>query len=243
MQAQGQVIQRKSSAWLMWIVAGLLCITSLGLGWYALNTMPVDPGDHRFTQPYEYYLYIPKAYMDERSWPVFVGIHGSGGSGLDCWNSWQSFADKEGFVLVCPSLADAGGGWYQEDGEWKVNAILSQVRGEYNLDGRLYLAGFSAGAQFVQGYAFRYSQSVKGVAVLSPGNYYTPTMSAWGIPFLVVTGEREIPRRLDAAQQLVSLLEQNNFTVAYHLLPGVGHTLTNEARKLTIELFREVNGK
>jgi len=243
MQNETQETHRKSYAWLMWTVAGLLCISFLALGVYALNRMPADPAKHRYTQPYEYYLYVPRAYTAGHSWPVFVGIHGSSGSGIHCWSWWQSFADKEGFILICPTLTEAGGGWHQSDGERKVSAIISQVRSEYNLEGRLFLAGFSAGAQLVQGYAFRYPQSVKGVAVLSPGYAFSSTMSARDIPFLVVIGDQELPRRLEAARQLVFLLEQNNFDVEYQLLPGVGHTLTNEARKLTIDFFREVNGK
>lgn len=215
----------------------------MALGVYTAYTLSANPTKHRYTQPYEYYLYVPRAYTAERSWPVFVGIHGSSGSGLHCWYWWQSFADKEDFILICPTLTEAVGGWSQSDGERKVSAIISQVRSEYNLEERLFLAGFSAGAQLVQGYTFRYPQSVKGVAVLSPGYAFSSTISARDIPFLVVIGDREIPRRLEAAQKLVSLLQQNNFDVEYHLLPGVGHTLTDEARKLTIDFFREVNGK
>ena len=238
-----QALRTKWYRWFMWSLVGILAIFCLALGTYAIYTMPADPAEHRYSQPYEYYLYVPRAYTAERSWPVFVGIHGSSGTGLHCWYWWQSFADKEGFILICPTLTEAGGGWHQTDGERKVNSIISQVSSEYNLEERLFLAGFSAGAQFVQCYTFHYPQLVKGVAVLSPGNYCRPDTSAWGIPFLVVIGDRELPRRLEAAGQLVSLLEQNNFDVEYHLLPGVGHTLTNKARKLTIEHFRKVNGK
>ena len=238
-----QALQTKSYRWLVWSLAGILAISCLVLGVYALNTIPSDPAEHLYTQPSEYYLYVLRAYTAEHSWPVFVGIHGSSGTGLHCWYWWQSFADKEGVILICPTLTEAGSGWHQSDGEHKVSAIISQVRNEYNLEERLFLAGFSAGAQFVQGYAFRYPHSVKGVAVLSPGYSFSSTMGARDIPFMVVIGDREIPRRLEAAQRLVSLLEQNNFKVEYHLLPGVGHTLTTEARNLTIEFFREVNGK
>ena len=237
------MLRTKSYRWLIWSLAGILAISALALGVYALNTMPADPAEHLYTQPYEYYLYVPRAYTAERSWPVFVGIHGSKGTGLHCWYWWQSFADKEGFILICPTLTESGGGWYQSDGERKVNAIISQVRSEYNLEGRLFLAGFSAGAQFVQCYTFHYPQLVKGTAVISPGNYCGPTTSARDIPFLVVIGDQELPRRLETAGQLVSLLEQNHVEVEYHLLPGVGHTLTDEARKLTIEHFRKVNGQ
>ncbi len=209
-------------AWVMWLLAGLLAILCVSGGVYAVNTMPANAADHRFTSPYEYYLYVPRAYTSDHAWPVFIGVHGSGGSGLDCWNWWQPYAEKEGFILICPSIADSGGGWYQDAGETKLFAVINQVGAQYRLESRYFLAGFSAGGQFVQGYAFHYPQSVKGVAVLSPGNYYLPTTSAWGIPFLVVIGERDIARRLEATREFVSILEQNNFNVEYHLLPGVG---------------------
>ena len=236
-----QALRTKSYRWLVWSLAGVFVISCLALVVYALNAIPTDPAEHHYTQPYEYYLYVPRTYTAERSWPVFVGIHGSSGSGIHCWYWWQSFADKEGFILICPTLTEAGGGWHQSDGERKVSAVISQVGSEYSLEEHLYLAGFSAGAQLVQGYAFRNPHSVKGVAVLSPGYAFSSTLNAQDIPFLVITGDRETPRRLAATQRLVSLLEQNNFDVEYHLLHGVGHTLTNEARKLTIEHFRKVN--
>ena len=236
-----QALRTKSYRWLIWFLAGIVAISCLGIVVYLRNTMTADPTEHRYTQPYEYYLYVPRKYTAERSWPVFVGIHGSSGTGLHCWYWWQAFADKDGFILICPTLTDATGGWYQSDSEQKVSAIVSQVRSEYSLEERFYLAGFSKGAQLVQGYAFRYHQSVKGVAILSPGYAFSSTMNAQGISFLVVTGDRETPRRLETAQQIVSLLEQNNFNVEYHLLPGVGHTLTDETMKLTIEHFRKLN--
>jgi phospholipase/carboxylesterase len=243
MLVEVQAPQTRPYRWLLWSLVGLLATLGVVLGVYIAYTLSADPTKHRYTQPYEYYLYVPRAYTAERSWPVLVGIHGSSGSGLHCWYWWQSFADKEGFILICPTLTEAGGGWSQSDGERKVSVIISQVRSEYNLEERLFLAGFSAGAQLVQGYTFRYPHSVKGVAVLSPGYAFSSTMGARDIPFMIVIGDREISRRLEAAQKLVSLLEQNNFEVEYHLLPGVGHTLTDEARKLTIDFFREVNGK
>ena len=227
----------------MWSLAGLLAIFCLVLGFYAANAILANPDEHLRTQPYEYYLYVPKAYTADRSWPVFVGIHGSSSDGRDCWEWWHSYADKAGFILICPTLSNAEGGWYQGEGEEKVNAILLQVGSEYRLELRIFLAGFSAGGKFAQCYTFHYPEMVKGVAVLSAGSYCIPVDSARDIPFLVVLGDREAGRRLDAAQEFVSTLEQNDFNVEYHLLSGVGHTITNETRNLTISFFQELNEK
>ncbi len=222
---------------------GLIGVFLLALGMYVIYVLPADPAKHIYSQPHEYYLYVPRSYTAERSWPVFVGIHGSSGSGLHCWYWWQAFAEQESYILICPTLTEGGTGWHQSEGERKVSAVVSQVRSEYNLEDTIFLAGFSAGAQLVQGYAFRNPQSVKGVAVLSPGYAFSSTMDARDIPFLVVTGDQESPRRLEVFDQIVALLEQNDFEVENHLLPGVGHTVTDETMKLTIDFFRKVNGR
>ncbi len=238
-----QAPQTGSNRRLVWAMLGLTFILLLVLGIFVFYNLHVDPTKYRYSQPYEYYLYVPRAYTAERSWPVFVGIHGSSGTGLHCWAWWQPFAEKEGFILICPTLSETGAGWKQSEGEQKVSAVISQVRSKYNLEDRLFLAGFSAGAQLVQGFTFRNPGSVKGVAVLSPGYAFSSTMNARDIPFLIVTGDQESPRRMEVAKKLVSLLEQNDFDVEYHLLPGVGHTVTDEAKNLTIDLFRKVNGR
>lgn len=200
--------------------------------------LPPDPEGFRSDQPSEHYLYVPAGYTPDRTWPVFVGIHGFGGSGVDCWSLWQLYADREGFILVCPSLADASGGWYQREGEQKLVDILNLVASEYDTDPRVYLAGFSAGGQFVQGYANTYADRVKGVAVLSARNFITPAYSTWDIPYLVVVGDRDDPATVLIAEQIASARETSGYKVESLVLSGTGHRVTAEARQAVIEHYR-----
>jgi predicted esterase len=205
--------------------------------------VPPDPLEYRHDQPSEYFLYLPKNYDPNQMWPVFIGIHGFGGTGEDCWSLWQPYADIEGFVLICPSLADIGGGWFQEEGEEKVVTIINQVSQEYNTDTRIYLAGFSAGAHFVQGYANRYANWVKGVAVLSAGTFLEPVPATANIPYLVVVGDRDDPARVLIAQQLATARENYGYDVEHLVLSGVGHRVTNKVKEETIAHYREAMGK
>ena len=232
----------RRSNWFLWISVSALLVFCAAIGVTALNSIPKNPAEYRHDQPTEYYLYVPKDYSADREWPLFIGIHGSGGSGLDCWNLWQTYADREGFILLCPSIADSGGGWYQSDGEDKVFGAINQVRANYRVSSREFLVGFSAGAQFVQGFAFSYPQYVSGVAVLSAGNYYAPSLGAAGIPFLVVIGDRDDPARIQGSDAFAAALRQYGFDVQYQVLPGVGHTVTSEGKELTIALFRKTIG-
>ena len=109
---------------------------------------------------------------------------------------WQRFADEEGFILLCPSLSDERGGWYQEDGEDMVAAILNQIYLEYSIENRVYMAGFSAGAQFVQGFAFDIPSYVYAGSMLSATIYYPPNPASSHIPFLVTIGDHESPETI-----------------------------------------------
>lgn len=231
--------------WFLWGSALVLLAFCAVIGVIGLNSfsIPKDPSQYRHDQPNEYYLYAPKDYSPDRSWPLFIGIHGSGGTGLDCWNWWQAYADQEGFILLCPSIADSSGGWYQTDGETKVFNDINQLQGAYRLKPREFLVGFSAGAQFVQGFAFRYPQYVSGVAILSAGNYYTPPLGARSIPFLVVIGDQDDPVSILGSAAFSATLGQNGFDVQYQVLPGVGHTVTDQGKQLTIALFRKSEGR
>ena len=196
------------------------------------------PEAHLYESPSEYYLYLPKGYSDDQTWPVFVGVHGSNQSGKDCWSMWQSFADEEGFILVCPSLADERGGWYQDEGEAMVAAILNQIYLEYSIENRVFMAGFSAGAQFVGGFAFHVPSYVYGVSMLSATIYYPPTSASSHIPFLVTIGDHESPETIQAAQNLAGNLSGNGNHVEFYILEGVGHFASEEAVDLTIDFFR-----
>lgn len=208
-----------------------------------VNSLPKDPSEYRHAQPVEYYLYAPKNYLDDQDWPLFVGIHGSGGSGLDCWNMWQSYVEKEGFILLCPTIPGDAYGFRQDVGENTIWSAVGEVKKQYHIRNRMFFAGFSAGAFFIQGFDYHYPQYVSGLAVLSAGLYLDPRLFPEVIPMTVVIGDADDSRAVQTSQFFVNGLQQYGFDVQYELMPGVGHTFTSTAQKLTIELFRKTANK
>lgn len=202
----------------------------------AAGCQGTDPADHRYTTPSEYYLYVPEAYSPDVNWPLFIGIHGAGGSGLDCWNTWQEYADSHRFILLCPSLAGERAAWLMDVGEDKVNRILNQVWTEYSIQGKYYLAGISAGAFFIQGYAYDFPNSVAGLSIISSGNYYPYLNSSLRtVPMLITIGSEDIGVSL--AQGYAATLSSNGFWYSYHVIEGLGHAMSQEAIDLTLEQF------
>lgn len=220
---------------------GVLIVSVIAVTLMFLASQPEDPAPYRHVQPVEYYLYVPTNYSNDREWPLFVGIHGSGGSGLECWNLWQSYAEKEGFILLCPTIPGDGGGYRSDVGESVVWSAVGEVQKNYRVSQRMFFAGFSAGAYFIQIFAAHYPNHVSGLAILSTG-YVGPGTQA-RVPVLVAIGGADNPESIRANEELVSYLSRNGFDVQYEVFPGVGHRVTNEAKKLTIELFRKTIGK
>ena len=229
----------RSSQWLAWGLIGLLTVVALFV-WVAVkNSTPKDPQQYKHVQPVEYYLYVPEAYSAEQEWPLFVGIHGAGGTGLDCWRLWQAYADREGFILLCPSIPGFPDGFYQDVGENTVWSAIGEVKKEYHIRQRIFFSGFSAGAYFIQGFTHRYPQHVSGLSILSAGLYVNPNVFPEIIPILVVIGDRDHASAVQTSQMFVQDLQKYGFNVQYMVMPGVGHVVTKDGVNLTIDLFRQ----
>jgi alpha/beta superfamily hydrolase len=231
----------RSGLWPLLGGLGLFSALVLGMVFLIMSFYPKDPAQYRHEQPVEYYLYVPRGYTNEREWPLFVGIHGSGGSGLECWRLWQSYADKEGFILLCPTIPGDSGGYWQDVGERTVWSAVMEVQKEYRISPRMFLAGFSAGGFFIQGFAYHYPNAVSGLAILS-STYVLMDLQPRA-PVLVVIGGSDLPGAVGANEEFVRYLNQNGFDAEYEELPGVGHRVTNQGKTLTIELFRKTVGK
>ena len=228
-----------SSRWLVWGIIGLLGGLAIIAWTLVKSSAPLDAVLYKHTQPVEYYLYVPKAYSDDKEWPLFVGIHGAGGNGLQCWNMFQAHAEKEGFILLCPSIPGDPGGFYQDVGENTVWSAVNDVQKQYHVRQRMFFSGFSAGAFFIQGFTYHYPRAVSGLSILSSGLYLDPAMFPEVIPMLVVIGGNDHPSAVQESRWFVNDLRKYGFNVQYEVMPGVGHTVTNDGIQLTMDTFRE----
>lgn len=231
--------QTPLSQWLVWVSIGLLTGIAI-FAWVAVrNSTPKDPQQYKHVQPVEYYLYVPESYSDDQEWPLFVHVHGAGGSGLECWNLWQSYADTEGFILLCPSIPGDPSGFYQDVGERTVWSAIGEVQREYRTRPGIFFTGFSAGAMFIQGFTTHYPQHVSGLSILSSGFYFDPRSFINLIPMAVVIGDQDNVTAVQTSQIFVDNLRKFGFDIQYERMPGVGHAVTSTSVDVTLEVFRK----
>lgn len=226
---------------LLWGLIGLLGVIA-AVTWWLAGFMPKNPEKYRHVQPVEYYLYVPKAYSAEKEWPLFIGMHSLGGNGLDCWYLWQRFAEKEGFILLCPSVPWTTG--YDKGlGEATVWSAITEIKKDYRLQPRMFLNGVLLGGVFVQDFACDYPGSVSGLSLLSSPEYVRPELFPELIPMLVVIGDREDPHSRNASLAFANGLQNRGFEVKHILLPNAGYAIIPDELNWTIDLFRKTIGK
>lgn len=219
------------------------------------------------------YLYTPSASPDpNKTYWLVIGVHGLGGNGRGALGL-ADWADKYSDVVVLgPSFAQkrplktgeegptnvayAGKETYAQVGpihEAKLKELVEKTSREWKLKPKYFLFGFSAGAQFVHRYAFRYPEKVAGVSAHSAGAWAEEggedaiNPAAKFIPFAVSCGESDKgtiraggPPRIEGVKKFAETLKKLGFTVELRTWPNVEHTLTPEARSFGRELFDKV---
>lgn len=194
----------------------------------------------RHEQPSEYYLYLPQEDDSSGRLPLFVGVHGENQTAVDCFDTWESYAEDFAFVLLCPTFQVEDGGILTLEGERLLAEILTDLYGKYRFAERFFITGFSAGGAFAVYYGYRYPQALNGVAAIASPDYPEPVLQAQELPLLLIVGDED-EEALDETTAFHERIQEMAFPSRLIVLPGVDHRMTNDARRLIIELFRQVS--
>jgi len=99
---------------------------------------------------YPYTVFAPIGYTPTRPAPAILLVHGAGGNGPDFLKLWQGIAQKNGIILVAPTLPSGDKGAALESQVPQLfHALMGLARKQWNIDPRrIYLFGYSAGGYF-----------------------------------------------------------------------------------------------
>lgn len=98
-------------------------------------------------------VYVPKQYDGKTPLPVVVSAHGVDGNGEQEIAGWIPYADKYGWIVVCPSYLSAAKNGkmtemskYLREDAMMLNEIMRRVFGSFPVERRLVMhTGFSGG--------------------------------------------------------------------------------------------------
>lgn len=136
--------------------------------------------------PPPYFLYVPAHLPAAAPARLLLVLHGIGGNGPDIARMFVPLAQEHGWILAAPTFAF---------GDWRNPAVVrsedvrlgrqlaallddARWRSGHALRSRVFVAGFSRGAQLADRFALFHPERVAAVASLSAGTYTLPEDSA-----------------------------------------------------------------
>jgi poly(3-hydroxybutyrate) depolymerase len=191
---------------------------------------------HR-TQPSELYLYTPPNYAPASTSQLLLALHGDGQDAFDCYDFWRTYADENGFVLLCPELPYSDGRMDRTTAQVLIGQALQTAYDEVNLRGIFFVVGFGEGGTMALHYTSQFPQAVSGVVAIASQEF--PTLSsAARMPVLILapSGNRAAS---DAAQAYDEAMTSQGLTIRLVMLDGKGDRLTADAGRLTAEFLAE----
>jgi len=211
------------------------------------------------------YLHTPREKpIEGKTYWLAIWVHGAGGEGRGA-NGIASWA-KDDVIVLGPTFLqpkrDANAPKtdgpppesYQMCGpthEAKLKALIAEVGKTWKLQPKVFLHGFSAGAQFVHRFAMKNPEMVAGVSAASAGSWSTRGFgeinpAASGIPFALSCGQYDREKswpsspmnRLEWMHEFAKALKDAHFDMVSRVIPNTGHKVTADTMALAEACFK-----
>jgi pimeloyl-ACP methyl ester carboxylesterase len=229
---------------------GLILIAGLAAALPAQQKPGRDDGPHKDGMGRDYWVYAPKRASAQPLWLV-VGVHGMGGTGRGAGGLSGWAAQRSDCLVLGPTFPSQGYQFLAQASDTQLLRLVEDLGKRHRLHPKVFLAGFSGGAQFAHRFAHAHPDKVLAVAANSAGSWSTG--GPWGeinpaarlLPMLVTCGEADTGKmaaqaplgRLEWARDYVRRLRAEGFVVADAYPRDVGHRFSPEASRLTLDLF------
>ncbi len=172
-----------------------------------------------------YFLYIPKGYNPDTSYPLIVSLHGVGEGGVASMRRWlrHSYHGQK-YIFLCPHYGS--GYWWEKDGEDLVLNSIKQVCAEQNIDNdRIYLTGFSSGAHGTWYISIRNPDIFAAIAPIAGECIISQQIgNLLHVPVFIIHGVQDGVIPIAAARDARDRLQKLNYEFKYLEIQDLRHT-------------------
>ncbi|UCG74859.1 MAG: phospholipase [Gemmatimonadota bacterium] len=185
-------------------------------------------------------LHVPEGYDENTPAPLFVALHGAGGSATN-WASYPGRADARGMVLLIPDSRaftwDLIRGGFGPDVEF-LNQALAHTFDRCRIDpARIALGGFSDGASYALSLGVSNGDLFSHLIGYSPG-FIQPSDPIVGKPPVFVShGSQDSVLPVSTTRNvIVPTLRENGYDVTYVEFDG-GHEVPAVISETALDWF------
>ena len=195
-----------------------------------------------------YYIPAKAVQNPDMAIPVIVYVPGLDSDGEEClpW-SFYGFADENNFGILTPTFKFDNEDFeneksYQYPAAWSGQALIRMLnkakRGGLNYS-KLYLVGFSAGAQFSSRFSLIYPEMVEACAILASGARVKPEKKT-DVKYFIGIGTMDDEFRLKNAEIFVDAARNLGIPLEYKQYMA-GHETPDEEYQDVLNFFKRVH--
>jgi phospholipase/carboxylesterase len=185
-------------------------------------------------------LYVPQTYSADTPFPLFVALHGAGGSSGD-WQHYFERAEARGMVLLAPDSRDvtwnAAGATFGADVAF-VDRALTYTFESCRIDpARIALAGFSDGAACALSLGLTNGDLFTHLVAYSPGRVVLRSAPV-GTPLIFIShgAQDSVIAASISEDQTVPYLRAAGYNVVYQAFQG-GHEVPAAIAEASLDWF------
>ena len=192
-----------------------------------------------------YFVQTPRGYNPDQTYSLLIAVHSEKESSRDAVGHWGALADRDNYILVCPSFNVGFETLQNKEDLWLMH-ILLELQGDFPYDkDSVYMVGFSGGGDCVHRLAFKRPNIVQAVCVLAAEHYDDPPtlMRNRQVKFFVGVGENDTfikDNRVTKAKKFFNILKVTGYDVSFKIYPETGRNLSEAMRDDTMMFFNTI---
>ncbi len=196
----------------------------------------------------KFMYYIPQTLVNSKKpYPVIVFVPGLDGDGETSVNGeFYDLADSYGFAILTPTFKFNMDDFnqersYQYPKAWAADALvdmLNKAKSRGLNYSKLYLVGFSAGAQFSSRFSLLKPELVDACAIMASGARVIPKQRN-DVKYFVGIGTSDTEYRRENALLFTNNANKLGMSVEYHEY-AIGHDMNEQEINDVVEFFKKV---
>lgn len=180
-------------------------------------------------------VFKPEDYNPEKKYPLFIGLHGYGGSADNFLRAVKDYINKKGYILAIPYGTEVQGltsfSWGSINKcKEKIMKDIKEIESKYSIDTtRIILLGYSQGGSRAASLGITNPDVFKGIIAIASSfdkkglKKYIPNLKEKEIGYYIIIGGKEREERLESNKKAKQLLEKNGVKVHLKIYPEIGH--------------------
>jgi len=197
----------------------------------------------------DYWLYTPDNITTGKTYWLVVGVHGNKGNGKGASGLAPWAAEMDNVIVIGPTFPSTGPYYQGLQGETdkQLLDLHKALQKEFKLHNKMFLYGFSGGAQYTHRFVNKYPKHVIGISAHSGGSWdASPASAAKAVLWTVSCGLEDTKlstpeskmSRIDCFRDFyASMVKAKGFTCK-PFVSGEGHRAGGEVSTATKECFR-----